>query len=359
MSLSAIQKELKDTVDKILSGNKGILACDESPGTMAKRFGDAIENSIENRHGLRKTLFEAPKLNSLIGGVILHDETIRSAETTKPLRDSGIVLGIKTDKGLVDLKGGNPGEQTTQGLDGLLERNKEYYKLGARFAKWRNVLKIIDGKSPSEDAFESCASVLTHYAVLSQEASIVPIIEPEVMQDGGHGIEKSLEVTKKIIKLTLDQCAANNLYMPGALLKVNMVTKGADSEGKHDQDQVAKSTIEALVHGIGSHKIGGVVFLSGGLSEQDSAEFLNRINVVKKEKNVLKDCPLHFSFARALQKTSISLFVNKKPAGEVQKALVHRCKMCSLATKSEYKVGLEGEYSSQAGASNFVKNNNY
>jgi len=351
-------QELENTVKSILSNNRGFLACDESPGTMAKRFGDAMENTPENRAGIRGTFFSSPDLNKTIGGVILHDETIRDTATKKKLEDQNIVLGIKTDLGLADLVGGKPGEQTTKGLDTLLERSKEYYKLNARFSKWRSVCKIIDGNT-SDASFEDVSEVLSEYAILSQQGGLAPIIEPEVMQDGEHDINKSFEVTKKIIKMTLDKCEKKKVHMPGAFLKVNMVTKGAQSKGEHCPDEVAKKTVEALVYGIGNHKIGGVVFLSGGLSEIDSALFLNNINNVKKEMNVLKDCPLHFSFARALQKTAISLYTSKAPNTSVQAALIHRCKMCSLATKGEYKKDLEQEYAAKAADSNFVANNAY
>jgi len=358
-------KELEQTVSAVLGGNKGILACDESPGTMAKRFGDKMENTPENRAGIRSCFFSTKGLNQTIGGVILHDETIRDEKTIKHLKDQKIVLGIKTDLGLADLEGGNKGEQTTKGLDDLLERSQNYYKLGGRFAKWRSVCKIIDGQETSKASYEDVSDVLAEYAKKSQAAGLVPIIEPEVMQDGNHDIAMSLKVTKEIIKKTLDKCVVVNdkdklpaVHMPGAILKVNMVTKGAQTAGEHNPREVAEKTVEALVYGIGNHKIGGVAFLSGGLSEKDSAEFLNLINTVKNERKVLKNIPLHFSFARALQKTAISLYTEGKK-DEAQLALIHRCKMCSMATKGEYKKELEGEYESKAGASNFVANNAY
>lgn len=317
-----------------------------------------MENTPENRAGIRKTFFSTPKLNSFIGGVILHDETIRCADTIKPLNENKIILGIKTDGGLAPLEGGEEGEQTTKGLDTLEKRSTEYYKLGALFAKWRSVLKIGD-KMPSGKSMQDVADVLANYAIISQKCGLVPIIEPEVMQDGSHDIAKSKEITEKIIKMTLDLSAEKGVHMPGALLKVNMVTKGAASAGEHDPAKVAEMTVDALKNGIGSHKLGGVVFLSGGLSEIDSAKFLNMINAEKAKKKVLANIPLHFSFARALQKSAISLYTAKKPDGEVQAALLHRCKMNHLATQSKYNTDSEGEYAQGASASNFVANNNY
>ncbi|MEN2497727.1 MAG: hypothetical protein MHMPM18_002085 [Marteilia pararefringens] len=359
--------ELCQTVQTILNNNRGILACDESPGTMGKRFENRKENSKSNRDDIRRKFFSSAKLEQFIGGVILHSETLETPAVLEPLLEKGIILGIKTDKGLAPLAGGKEGEETTKGLDSLEADSKKFYELGARFAKWRSVLHICEKSGmPSDKSYDDVSEVLSEYAIISQKCGLVPIIEPEVLQNGPHSIDKGLEVTKKIIKMTLDKSAAKGVCMPGALLKVNMVTRGVDNEvgvsrdTKHDCDKVAKCTVEALHDGIGQHKIGGVVFLSGGLSEQDSATFLNRINEEKRTRQVLNLVPLHFSFARALQKSAITLYCVDAAVEKVQECLVHRCQMNHLATKCQYDAAkLEGDYGDASKGDNFVKDNNY
>jgi len=352
------KKLLEGTVSKILSNNKGIFAADESPGTVEKRFAGRMENTIENRHLMRKVFFETSGFKNYIGGVILHDETIRSKETIKVLVDNQIVLGIKTDKGLAPLVGGKEGEQTTNGLDTLAVRSAEYFTLGARFAKWRSVILIGDG-TPTEESYKDVSTVLAKYAIITQQAGMVPIVEPEVLPNGTHTIEKCKEVTEKIIKMTLNACKELGVHMPGCLLKVNMVTKGQALDIKLPVRTVAEHTVDSLVNGTKGHDLGGVVFLSGGLSEIDSALYLNEINKVKTEKKVLQKIPVHFSFARALQGSAITLHCEKNAPETVQKCIAHRCKMCHLATKGEYKQELEGEYTKTSQNSNFVANNNY
>ncbi|MES1905519.1 MAG: hypothetical protein MHPSP_002519, partial [Paramarteilia canceri] len=337
---------LEKIVHSILDNNRGILAADESPGTMGKRFGENVENTIEKRMKIRKMFFETPGLNEYIGGVILHEETLKCPDTIKPLNDAGIILGIKTDKGLETLANADPTEKTTaHGLKDLAKRNEEFYKLGARFAKWRAVL-IIGDKTPTAASYEDVAESLGQYALISQQNGLVPIIEPEVLPDGLHSIEKSREVTEKIIELTLLRAEKLGVHMPGALLKVNMVTQGAENSKTtpHDVQKVAEMTVDSLTKGTSKLKknIGGVVFLSGGLSEIDSSKFLNAINKQKNEKSVLKEVPLHFSFARALQKSAIALFNSNSSADKVHESLKHRCKMNSMATKYQYTESLEG-----------------
>jgi len=353
-------KLLEETVAKILSGNKGIFAADESPGTMAKRFEPyGKENTIENRHAIRKTFFATPDFQKWVGGIILHEETLKSPETIKFPQEQGIVLGIKTDGGLAVLEGGEEGEQTTKGLDTLDNRNKEFFKLGARFAKWRNVL-LIGEKTPSEKSFKDAARIQSLYAINSQKNGIVPIVEPEVLPNGNHSIDECYRHTEKIIKMTLDACVKEGVYMPGCLLKINMVTTGQGNTNKAGVSEVAEKTIECLEKGIGSHKLGGVVFLSGGLSEKDSAQYLNEINKEKTKRGVLKDIPVHFSFARALQATAIKLYCNKNyNEARVHKCIAHRCRMNHEAIKGNYSIDMEGEFDKLADESLFVANNNY
>jgi len=352
------KSELEQTVKNILNGDKGILACDESEGTMGKRFEGRMENTADNRHGIRKTFFSA-KLSESIGGVILHDETLRCKDTIKPLIDQSIVLGIKTDMGMKPLAKGTQGEQTTEhGLATLKNRSEEYYKLGARFAKWRAVVEI-GQNMPSKASLEDVSDVLSEYALISQNAGLVPIIEPEVLQNGSHGISEGKKWTEEIITMTLNKSAQKGVHMPGALLKVNMVTKGVDCKDAQSVDDVAKMTNEVLNAGIGSHKLGGVVFLSGGLTEVDSADFLNKINVVKQQTKNHPECPFSFSYARANQKTAIYLYTTKAKTEDVQGALEHRCKMNHLAVMGKYSKDQEGNFSETAQKSNFIANNAY
>jgi len=353
-------KLLEETVARILNGNKGIFAADESPGTMGKRFAPyKMENSPENRHAIRKTFFSTPDFEKYIGGVILHDETLRKEETIKDLNDKGIVLGIKTDGGLDILKDGEEGEQTTKGLDTLDERNKEYFKLGARFAKWRNVL-LIGEKTPSQKSFEDAANIQAKYAINSQKNGIVPIIEPEVLPNGNHSIDECYKNTEKIIRMTLEACEKENVHMPGCLLKINMVTSGQDNDNKALVLEVAEKTVKCLESGIGSHKIGGVVFLSGGLSEKNSSNYLSEINKEKIKKGTLANIPIHFSYARALQATAIKMYCSENSDKEkVQKCIAHRCRINHEATKGKYAPDMEGEFDKLADESLFVANNNY
>jgi len=350
--------ELEATVKQITSGCKGILACDESPGTMEARFEGKIENTEENRHAIRKTFFEADIKNS-IGGVILHEETLKNADTIKTLVDNNIVLGIKTDKGMKELENGKEGEKSTKhGLEGLKERSSEYYKLGARFSKWRAVVKL--GKNtPSDASYNDVADALSDYALFSQKGGLVPIIEPEVLGDGTNTIEDCKIATEKIIKMTFAKCAEKKVHMPGSILKVNMVTQGHKCDKKGSPKQVAQLTNEALKNGIGSHKLGAVVFLSGGLSEIDSTNYLMEINKEKKATKTLLNIPFTFSYARALQKTAISMYTGGKDHKEVQKVLAHRCEMNRKAVNMEYDLEMDKDFGGAGQASNFQKDYTY
>jgi len=261
---------------------KGILAADESTGTIGKRFDTiGVENNHENRQAYRQLLFEAPGIEEHVSGVIMFDETLRdSSAEGKPfveiLKGRNILSGIKVDTGIVEM-GGTDGETATQGLDGLGKRCAEYYKIGARFAKWRAVLKITPGGCPTEFAVQETARSLARYGSICQQNGLVPIIEPEILQDGTHGIEIAAEVTERVLSAVMKELFNQHLLIEGLLLKPNMVTPGAQSEQKWNSKEIAWLTVRTLSRTI-VPALPAVTFLSGGQSEEDASLNLNAMN---------------------------------------------------------------------------------
>jgi fructose-bisphosphate aldolase, class I len=334
-------QELTAIARSIVADNKGVLAADESTGTIKNRF-DAIgiESTEENRRAYRHLLFTTPGLEEYIGGVILYDETIRqSSDDGTPfpelLASKGVVPGIKVDTGAHDLAG-HPGEKVTEGLDGLRARFEEYHALGARFSKWRAVITIGDG-IPSDTCLHVNAHALARYAALSQEAGIVPIVEPEVLMDGDNTIERCHEVTSRTLHLVFAELDRQGVALEGMLLKPNMVISGKQCPVKATSTQVAAQTVDCFLRHVPA-MVPGIVFLSGGQSEVEATENLNAINQV----GARAPWPLSFSYGRALQASALEAWGGDPGNVEVaQAAFAHRGRMNSLAAGGEWSADLE------------------
>lgn len=354
-----VQEELRKTANAIVTPGKGILAADESTGTIGKRFADInVENVENNRRTYRDLLFSAPdEVNNYISGVILFDETVYQKNAAgvpfpQVLAKRGIIPGIKVDTGVVVLQGTN-GESTTQGLDNLTKRCQAYYEQGCRFAKWRCVLKIGDNE-PSPLAILENANVLARYASCCQQARIVPIVEPEILPDGAHDIERCQKVTEKVLAAVYKALNDHNVFLEGTLLKPNMVTAGQSFAGpKPSPQEVARATVTALQRTVPA-AVPGIVFLSGGQSEEEASINLNAINQFEGK----KPWALSFSYGRALQASVLRAWQGKDEliaAG--QKELVNRSKANSLARQGKY---VAGSIPSLASAkSNFVAKHSY
>jgi len=321
-------------IAQIMTGNgKGILAADESNGTCGKRFdGVGIEKTEENRRLYRQMLLTTPELESSIGGVILYDETFRQKADngqTFPelLFAKGIMPGIKVDMGLKDLVN-FPREKHTSGLDGLRERLAEYAKLGAKFAKWRAAITITD-TLPSDCAVWTSAKELAHYAALCQEAGIVPIVEPEVLIDGNHTIERSKEVMINVLSIVFKELKNFKVDLTGTVLKPSMVIAGSDCDDQASVAEVADMTVAVLKKCVPAN-VAGIAFLSGGQTEIQATENLNAMN-----QNHELPWNLTFSYGRALQQSALNTFATGDTTG-AQALLGHRAKMNSKASKGEY-----------------------
>ena len=319
---------------------KGILAADESTGTIAKRFKSInVENLERNRLNFRQTLFDSSAMREFIGGVILFDETIRQKTTLGPtipelISKHGAIPGIKVDKGAKPLAGSSD-ETVTEGLDGLRERLNEYYNLGARFTKWRAVYKI-SGKFPSIQSIKSNAHALARYAALVQEAKMVPIIEPEVLMDGSHNIDKCYTVTTNVLNECYNELEVHKIDLKGTVLKPNMIVPGAECKDKLSSDEIAKKTLDCLKKNVPSD-VPGIAFLSGGQSEIESSKNLNAINKIN-DTNFL----ITFSYGRGLQASALKEFgKNQNNIINIQKAFNHRAKMNGLSSKGEWSEDLE------------------
>jgi len=332
--------ELARIAHAMVAKNKGILAADESTSTIKKRF-DVIklESTEEHRRLYREMLFTAPNAAESISGVILYDETIRQktkdgTQFPEYLTKLGIVPGIKVDTGAKPLAG-FANETITEGLDGLRERFVEYYKLGARFAKWRAVIDIGDG-IPTAFAIEANAHALARYAALAQENNIVPIVEPEVLMDGGHSIERCEEVTNASLKAVFDALADHRVYLEGMVLKPNMVISGKKASNRASAEVVAESTVRCLKRHV-PPAVPGIAFLSGGQSVEEATLHLSLMNK-------LGPLPwnLTFSYGRALQDSALKAWGGKPEnfaAG--QKEFAKRAKLNGLATTGRYSPDLE------------------
>ena len=334
--------ELNNIALKIISNGKGILAADESTGTMTKRLESvSIESNPDNRLLFRETLFGSERMKDCIGGVILYDETIK--QTTKQrkkipelLSDKNVIPGIKVDTGAKTLSN-SPKEKITEGLDGLRERLIEYYKLGARFTKWRGVY-IISEKCPSKLSMVSNAHALARYSALAQECGMVPIVEPEVLMDGDHNAKDCLGKTIEVIKKCFEELELHKVDLKGIILKPNMILPGSNCKDKISNHEIAKLTIECLKESVPS-EVPGIAFLSGGQSEIEATENLNLININNNTSFIMT-----YSYGRALQQSALKFWSkdihNTKGTQEV---FNHRANMCTLAAKGKWSKELENK----------------
>ena len=331
--------ELNSIALKIISSGKGILAADESTGTMTKRLESVnVDSTSENRLKFRKTLFTSESMKSCIGGVILYDETIKQSVGSKSVSElissSGAVAGIKVDTGAKTLSSSKE-EKITEGLDGLRERLKEYYKLGARFAKWRGVYTI-SKTYPTKVAISTNAHALARYASLAQESGMVPIVEPEVLMDGTHNSKTCLEKTTEIIKKCFEELILQKIDLKGVILKPNMILPGTTSDEKINSEKIAELTLKCLNDSV-PKEVPGMAFLSGGQSEIQATENLNMINL-KNNSNF----KMTFSYGRALQQSALKFWAkNQDEIKKTQEIFNHRANMCTLAAKGKWKKELE------------------
>jgi fructose-bisphosphate aldolase class I len=328
------------TALELVAPAKGILAADESTGTIKKRFDlIEVENTEENRRAYRQMLFTTPGLGDHISGVILYDETIRQSTDdgvsfVKLLESAGCTPGIKVDTGAKALAM-FPGETVTEGLDGLRERLAGYKELGARFAKWRAPMTVADGL-PTPFAIDANMHAMARYAALSQEAGIVPIVEPEVLMDGDHGIDECEDATGKTLEVLYRQLAAHRVDLPGTLLKVNMVVPGKGNAVQDDDETIAQATIRCLTASV-PPEVPGIVFLSGGMTDEQATSRLNVMN-----KTAGPPWQLSFSYGRALQAPSLKAWRgDSSNVGAGQAALAHRAKMNGLARSGDYDPSME------------------
>ncbi|NOX83732.1 MAG: fructose-bisphosphate aldolase class I [Alphaproteobacteria bacterium] len=340
MDLTALNK----VATKMVAPGKGILAADESSGTIKKRF-DAIDtqSTEDSRRDYRELLFRTDvAMREHISGVILFDETIRqkAADGTalvKLIEDAGAIPGIKVDKGAHPLAGAE-GEKVTDGLDGLRDRLSEYYKLGARFAKWRAVIDIASDEVPSGYCISANVHALARYAALCQEANIVPIVEPEVLMDGDHDIDRCYDVTEFTLKSLFDELYAQDVALEGTILKPNMVISGKKCAKRASVDEVAEMTVRVLRASVPA-ALPGIVFLSGGQSDIEATAHLNAMNAGYKDK---MPWAVSFSYGRALQAAPLKAWGGKaQNVAAAQAAFAHRAKMNSLAQLGHWSEGIE------------------
>jgi fructose-bisphosphate aldolase class I len=336
-------EQLNDIAIQMVAHGKGILAADESTGTIKKRFDTiGLTSTEDSRRDWREMLFRTqPAMTEHISGVILYDETLRqkAADGTplaKLISDAGAVPGIKVDMGAKDLAGA-PGEKITEGLDGLRDRLNEYYELGARFAKWRAVIEMGregDDSMPSPYCVDVNMHALARYAALCQEAGIVPIVEPEVLMDGDHSIERCYEVTEYGLKKLYEELYAQGVQLEGTILKPNMIVPGKKCPDQASVEDVADLTVQCLSNCVPS-AVPGIAFLSGGQSDEDATAHLNAMNAAY-------DLPwaLTFSYGRALQAAPLKAWKGQDVAAG-QKAFNHRARMNGLASIGEWTPELE------------------
>ena len=336
-------QELEKTARQLVAPGKGILAADESFGTIGKRFeAVGIETSEESRRAYREMLFTTPEIGEYLSGVILFDETLRQEASdgrrlSQVLEDQGIIPGIKVDKSTVNLPL-SPDEKFTQGLDGLHDRLAEYRELGARFTKWRAVITIGDG-IPTRSCVEANAEALAMYAAFAQDHDLVPIIEPEVLIDGDHSIDRCYEVSEWTLHETFDEVRDHGVELSGLLLKPNMVISGKNASEQAGVEQVARNTVECLLRTV-PPAVPGVVFLSGGQTDLQATQHLNAMN------RLYEGLPweLSFSYARALQGQPMEIWGGSTDKVEAaQRAFRHRAKMNSAARDGRYSDEMEQE----------------
>ena len=331
-------KELNEIAKIMVAPKKGILAADESTGTIKKRLDTInVESTEDNRRNWRQLLFQTKSISDYISGVILYDETLRQNTSdgismVDLLSSKGILSGIKVDKSTHDLAL-SKGEVLTEGLDGLRERLTEYRELGAKFTKWRAVININD-KLPTEFAINVNSILLSIYASLSQESGLVPIVEPEVLMDGDHSIEKCAETTEKTLLKVFEDLVEANVNLSGIVLKPNMVLSGKDAQNRASTEEVAKYTVEVLKNTVPAD-VPGIAFLSGGQEDQESIDNLNSINIVGAEKKVPWE--LSYSYGRGLQGAPLKIWGGEnRKISEAQKEFEKRGMAVSLARQGKY-----------------------
>jgi fructose-bisphosphate aldolase class I len=334
------RQELEAVAQAMVAKGKGILAADESMGTIKRRFDSIkIESNENNRRAYREMLFTTPGLEEAISGVILFDETIRTAASDgtpfpQVLSKKGIIPGIKVDKGPVDIAG-FPGEVVTEGLDGLRARVKEYREFGAKFAKWRAVITIGDG-IPTYNCLEANAHALARYAALCQEGGLVPIVEPEVLLDGNHTIERCEEATEAALRITFSTLMRHRVHLEGMILKPSMVVSGKENPRQAGVEEVAERTIRCLKRTVPA-AVPGIAFLSGGQSAVSATEHLNAMNKLGPH-----PWQVSFSYARALQDPAIKAWKGESAnVATAQKIFRHRATMNGAARSGSYTKELE------------------
>jgi len=335
-------KDIIITAKSLVADDKGLLAIDESNPTCNKRFAAAgIPQTEEFRRSYREMIITTPGLGECISGLILYDETIRQKKKDgtlfiKAITDLGIIPGIKVDTGAKDMAG-HPGEKITEGLDGLRDRLREYFQMGARFAKWRAVITIGNG-IPSRGCIEANANALARYAGLCQEAGLVPIVEPEVLMTGGHTLEHCFEVTEEVLRTVFKQLYLQRITLEGMILKPNMVLPGLACPKQETIEEVADITVECLLRAVPA-AVPGIAFLSGGQSGELASARLNAMNVRFKSR---LPWALAFSFARAIQQPALDIWHGKETnVSAAQQALYHRANCNRAARHGKYNDDIE------------------
>lgn len=327
---------LNNIARAMVADGKGLLAMDESLGTCNRRFAQAgIPQTLEMRRAYRELLLTTPNLQAYISGVILYDKTIHQTRAdgmpfVQVARDAGMLVGIKLDMGATELAG-HPGEKVTEGLDGLRERLQSYVEMGAKFAKWRGVITLNATTLPTAAGIEVNAHALARYAALCQEAGLVPIIEPEVLMDGTHTLERCQEVTQTVLRSVFNKLTLQGVALEGIILKPNMVIAGLSCPTQNSADDVARATVQCLLRTVPA-AVPGIAFLSGGQSSELASSRLNAMHI-----GYTTPWPLTFSFARALQQAALTLWAGQD-ANRVaaQHALLHRAQCNSAALRGEY-----------------------
>jgi fructose-bisphosphate aldolase class I len=335
-------QNLQDTARLLVADDKGLLAMDESNPTCNKRFAVlGIPQTVEARRAYRDMIVTTPGLGEYISGVILYDETIRQTKKdgtpfVKVIADAGIIPGIKVDTGAKAMAG-HPGEKITEGLDGLRERLKDYFQMGARFAKWRAVISMGDA-IPSRGCVEANAQALARYAALCQEAGLVPVVEPEVLMEGEHTLERCGEITEEVLQTVFNQLYIQRVALEGMILKPNMVLPGLTCPKQRSVDEAAEATVKCLLRAVPA-AVPGVAFLSGGQSSELASARLNAMNVSFRSR---LPWALAFSFARAIQQPALEIWQGKEEnVTAAQKALYHRALCNRAARRGEYNVAME------------------
>lgn len=326
----------------MVAGDKGLLAMDESNGTCNKRFAAVgIPQTVDYRRAYRELILTTPGLGNYISGVILYDETIRQQKKDgtpfiKVILDAGIIPGIKVDTGAKDLAG-HAGEKVTEGLDGLRDRLKEYALMGARFAKWRAVIRIDNGL-PTQGCIAANAQALARYAALCQEAGLVPVVEPEVLMDGDHTIDQCLQATEESLRAVFEALYLQNVLLEGMILKPNMILPGLSCSVQESVDEIADATVTCLLRNVPA-AVPGIAFLSGGQTGELASARLNAMNVRFKSR---LPWGVAFSFARAIQQPALEIWKgNEANVLASQQALLHRAMCNDAARRGEYSTDVE------------------